>query len=432
MTSYAVTPLDQPVSARISVPGSKSITNRAMILAALADGSSTITGALASEDTQVMTEALQSLGYSIQVDNDGSVISVSGQSGQIPVHSAALNLANSGTSIRFLAALCSLGHGTFRLDGTDRMRERPQGPLLNGLRQLGVNASSASGNGCPPLIIETTGWTTGDCELDASASSQFISALLMAAPCSGRDVHIATNEAFRPLYVTITTQMMHQWGAMVDNPQNNIWHIQSGQRYKAMPVYPVEPDASSASYFFAAAALTGGSVVINQLHDNALQGDIRFATEILPRMGCTTVETAEGLKVTGPALTELQGIDVDMSLISDTSLTLAALALFANGPTRVRGIAHSRLQECDRINAVVTEARKLGAAVEEYEDGWQIWPSRSLHGATIETYNDHRVAMSFALAGLRIPGVKIVNPACTGKTFPGYWQTLETLYSPRR
>ncbi len=430
MTSYAVTPLDQPVSARISVPGSKSITNRAMILAALAHGSSTITGALASEDTQVMTEALQSLGYSIQVDNDGSVISVRGQSGQIPVHSAALNLANSGTSIRFLAALCSLGHGTFRLDGTDRMRERPQGPLLNGLRQLGVNASSASGNGCPPLIIETTGWTNGDCQLDASASSQFISALLMAAPCSGRNVHIATNEAFRPLYVTITTQMMHQWGVMVDNPQNNIWHIQSGQRYKAMPVYPVEPDASSASYFFAAAALTGGSVVINQLHDNALQGDIRFATEILPRMGCTTVETAEGLKVTGPALTELQGIDVDMSLISDTSLTLAALALFANGPTRVRGIAHSRLQECDRINAVVTEARKLGAAVEEYEDGWQIWPSRSLHGATIETYNDHRVAMSFALAGLRIPGVKIVNPACTGKTFPGYWQTLETLYSP--
>ncbi len=428
MSLYKVNPLEGSVNAVIRVPGSKSITNRALILGALANGSSTITGALESEDTQVMTEALRALGFSIDVDGSGA-ITVQGRGGVVPANTASLNLSNSGTSIRFLAALCSLGHGTYHLDGTARMRERPQGPLLNGLQQLGVHAFSPAGTGCPPLEIETTGWKHGECELDATASSQFISALLMAAPCAARSVQITANERFRPLYVEITTQMMRQWGINVTNTNGHTWRIENGQHYVPMPAYQVEPDASSASYFFAAAALTGGSVIVSQLHNHALQGDIRFATEILPAMGCTTVETAEGLRVTGPPTSCLHGIDVDMSLISDTSLTLAALAPFADGPTRVRGIAHSRLQECDRIHAAVTEVRKLGAVAEEYEDGWQIWPSDSLHGATIETYNDHRVAMSFALAGLRIPGVNILNPSCTAKTFPGYWQTLEQLCS---
>ncbi len=428
MSSYHVVPRNGPINSLVRVPGSKSITNRAMILAALANGTSTITGALASEDTQVMTEALGTLGYHIETNANGDTITIEGQSGSIPAATATLNLANSGTSIRFLAALCSLGSGRYYLDGTDRMRQRPQGPLLQGLQQLGVDAYAEVGNGCPPFVIQSTGWKNGKCLLDARASSQFISALLMAAPAAGREITIRASEEFRPLYVSITTDMMMQWGVKVVTPNAGTWCIPAGQQYSAMPGYHVEPDASAASYFFAAAALTGGTVTISGLTKAAMQGDIRFATEVLPSMGCTTEETAEGICVTGPAHGLLQGIDVDMSLISDTSLTLAALAPFASGPTRVRGIAHSRLQECDRIRAAVTEVRKLGARAEEYEDGWQIWPSESLHGAEIETYNDHRVAMSFGLAGLKVPGVTILNPACVGKTFPGYWQALEGLY----
>jgi 3-phosphoshikimate 1-carboxyvinyltransferase len=399
-----------------------------MILAALANGTSTITGALASDDTRVMTEALAALGYHIEVNANGDTITIDGLGGSIPATTATLNLANSGTSIRFLAALCSLGTGRYYLDGTDRMRQRPQGPLLQGLQQLGVNAFAEVGTGCPPIVIEGTGWKNGDCLLDARASSQFISALLMAAPAAGREVTIRTTEEFRPLYVSITTDMMTQWGVKVDTANGGTWSIPNGQHYSAMPGYHVEPDASAASYFVAAAALTGGTVTISGLTKAAMQGDIRFATEVLPRMGCTTEETAEGIRVTGPPRGLLQGIDVDMSLISDTSLTLAAIAPFAQGPTRIRGVAHSRLQECDRISAAVTEVRKLGAKAEEYDDGWQIWPAESPHGAEIETYNDHRVAMSFALAGLMLPGIMILNPGCVGKTFPGYWQALEALY----
>lgn len=430
MPSYpeklAIEPLVRPPHARIEVPGSKSITNRALILAALAEGRSTLLNALESEDTQVMVESLHRLGVPITtVDGEFTVEGTGGQIAEGPVE---LFLANSGTSIRFLTAFCALGKGCYRLDGVERMRQRPQGDLLAALRQMGLGATSENENGCPPLLIEGRGYLPGGrVALRAEASSQFLSALLMVAPYARNEMEIVVEGPVRPFYVQLTCQMMAQWGVKVETEQMRRFRVRKGLRYKPQEVYFVEPDASGASYFYAAAALTGGRVCVAGLHPKALQGDVRFATEVLAEMGCHVEDSSEGLCVQGPPPGGLKGIVRDMSAISDTALTLAAIAPFANSPTTITNIAHTRFQECDRIKAVCTELAKLGVRVQEHSDGYTIWPTLNLQPAEIETYGDHRVAMSFALIGLRVPGIVIRDPGCVAKTFPDYWQRLEQM-----
>ena len=446
--TVTIEPLTSRPDATITIPGSKSLTNRALILAALAEGDSTLRGALTSEDTRVMIESLQRLGFAVEADEAEATFHIVGQGGRIPARRADLFLANSGTSIRFLTALTALGHGSYRLDGVNRMRQRPQKELLDALTELGVSAVSERGDGCPPLRVEAVhGLPGGVIHLNAEASSQFLTALLMVAPYAAADVTIEIAGSLRPFYVEITRQMMAQWGVQSDyQPETRIpepslplalnqpyavrpltYHVAAGQRYAPQKEYRIEPDASSASYFFAAAAVTGGRVMVPGLGPNALQGDVRFATEVLAEMGCVVTHDSQGLSVVGPPEGRLHGIDRDMSGISDTSLTLAAIAPFADSPTTVRNIAHTRLQECDRIAAVCTELTRLGVQVDERPDGFTVYPARELTPCTIQTYGDHRVAMSFALVGLMTPGIKIAEPGCVAKTFPDFWQRLALL-----
>ncbi len=432
-SSLIVEPLKSVPDCTIAVPGSKSITNRAMVLAALAEGESTLVGALDSEDTRVMADCLSKLGFDVAANPVAETIRIVGRGGAISASQADLFLGNSGTSICFLTALTALGNGTFTLDGVERMRMRPQQELITALCELGVDIRSSNNEhpGCPPLLVKAKGnLKGGTVKLNATASSQFLTALLMAAPYAQTDLTIEIVGDLRPFYVEITTKMMRAWGVETSTLAAPMrFHTRCGQKYTAQASYQIEPDASSASYMFGAAAVTGGSITVSGLGANALQGDVRFATDVLVEMGCKVNCSDAGITVSGPADGRLKGVDRDMSAISDTSLTLAAIAPFADSPTTIRNIAHARKQECDRISAACTELAKLGVTVEEREDGLKIWPlnGKGILPTAIETYKDHRVAMSMALIGLKSPGVEILDPGCVVKTFPDYWQRLDLL-----
>jgi 3-phosphoshikimate 1-carboxyvinyltransferase len=421
-----------PLSATVTVPGSKSITNRALVLAALGSYSSScvLTGALRSEDTEVMIDCLALLGY--RVDCDWPIIRVRQQrTNLVPAQSADLFVANSGTTMRFLTALCAVGNGRYRLDGVSRMRERPIEDLLLALRKLGVSAKSENGNGCPPVIIESNGFFYGDyVEIKSNVSSQFLSALLMVAPvhASGDALAIRVEgPTVSEPYIAMTEDMLRHWGIpfLKKVERDEVWYLfemDAQAHYGQINNYAIEPDASAASYFWAAAAILGGRVTVSGLTDKSIQGDVKFV-DVLEQMGCRIEKCDAGITVHGRPL---RGIDVDMNAISDTVMTLGAVACFAVGPTRIRNVAHIRHKETDRIAALATEIRRLGAEVEEFADGLTIVP-RPLHGATVETYNDHRMAMSLALIGFKVPGVIIKNPACVAKTYPGFWEDLERL-----
>lgn len=411
-------------------PGSKSITNRALICAALAEGESTLTGALDSEDTRVMLDSLAKLGLAIEPDLEQQdpaqrQIRIRGFGGAIPAKQAELYIANSGTSVRFLTAMVAVGEGTFTLDGTARMRERPIADLLASLKALGVAAESQRGTGCPPVVVTARGLPGGTARVRGNVSSQFLSGLLMAAPYAREPLTIRVEgELVSKPYVEITLAVMRAFGVDVPSDED----LQSFEvplaKYQGRH-FAIEPDASAASYWFAAAAITGGTITVTGLDSNSLQGDTRFV-DVLQKMGCTVSESPQALTVTGG---KLRGIDIDMNEISDTVQTLAAVALFAAGPTRVRGVAHNRHKETDRIGNLAIELRKLGAQVDEHEDGLTIIPAplTTYQGASIATYDDHRMAMSLALAGLRIPGVVIENPKCVEKTYPEFFEDLERL-----
>lgn len=419
--AYEVTPVTGPVRGSIRPPGSKSLTNRALITAALANGTSRLTGVLDSEDTRVMVESLRRLGIAVEHDADACSMRVSGCSGKPTSSEADLWLENSGTSIRFLTALCALGDGQFRLDGISRMRERPIADLVDALNALGGEAACETDSGCPPVVVRAIGLDGGTTTVDGSLSSQFLSALLMASPCarSPVDIQVSGQLVSQP-YIDMTMGVMAQFGVTVGCPDPHLFRIPP-QQYQATD-YDIEPDASAASYFFAIAAITGGEITVQGLSSYALQGDVAFV-DALARMGCQVEYGDDSITVCGG---ELTGIAIDMNAVSDTAQTLAVVAAFASGPTRISNVAHNRHKETDRITAVVTELRRMGLHVDEHEDGMTIHPGE-LQPATIETYNDHRMAMSFALAGLRMPGVRIANPACTGKTYPGFWTDLEKL-----
>ncbi|MGQ9769648.1 MAG: 3-phosphoshikimate 1-carboxyvinyltransferase [Thermogutta sp.] len=419
---YIEIPLSGPVDAVVQPPGSKSITNRALICAALAEGSSLLTGALDSEDTQVMIRALQALGITVGHDPKERRIAVEGQAGRIPARQADLFLANSGTSLRFLTALCTLGNGVFRLDGTARMRERPIQELVDALNRLGAKVRTELGTGCPPVIVEAHGLPGGETEISGEISSQFLSGLLMAAPYTRRDVNlIVRGELVSKPYVEMTLAVMKAFDVEGQNEGFRRLAVRCGQKYRGR-TYAIEPDASAATYFFAAAAVTQGRITVTGLGQNSLQGDVHFV-DCLREMGCRVIVEDEQITVEGGAL---RGISVDMNAISDTVPTLGVVALFAKGPTLIRGVRHIRYKETDRIHALALELRRVGAQVEEFEDGLKIVPG-TYHGAEIHTYQDHRMAMSFAIAGLRIPGTKILDPGCTAKTYPGFFEDLAAI-----
>jgi 3-phosphoshikimate 1-carboxyvinyltransferase len=392
-----------------------------LITAALADGTTRLTGVLHSDDTRVMIESLTRLGIQVEQDIEACTIEVVGCGGRPPAESADLWLENSGTSIRFLTALCALGTGSFRLDGNERMQERPIRDLVEALVSLDVDVQCERGTHCPPVALNSTGLVGGKVTVAGNISSQYLSALLMTAPCAQQPLEIqVTGELVSQPYIDMTMGVMAQFGVSVDCSKTNVYRVEP-QSYRATS-YDIEPDASAASYFFAMAAITGGEVTVAGLSQYALQGDIHFV-EALEKMGCTIRYDDDSVTVTGG---ELHGIDIDMNAISDTAQTLAVVAIFAEGPTTIRNVAHLRHKETDRIAAVVTELRRMGVSATEFTDGLMIKPG-PIQPATIETYDDHRMAMSFALAGIKTEGIQIADPACTRKTYPHFFDDLEAL-----
>ncbi len=424
VAEYAEVPVaERPIDAVVELPGSKSYTNRALLIAALADGQSRLERALFSDDTRYMVSALRGLGIRIAVDAHESSLVVDGASGRVPVSTADLFIGNAGTAARFLTAYVALGSGEYRIDGISRMRERPIGPLLTALRQLGISAESEQGNDCPPVVVKSRGLRGGTVEIAGDLSSQFISALLMVAPCTpeGLEIQIRGELVSKP-YVDLTLSVMRAFGVSGNNDAFRRLVVPGGQSYHAR-TYPVEPDASGASYFLAAAAVTGGRVRVNALGRGSVQGDVRLAS-ILEQMGCQVTWGDDFVEVCGPAT--LRGIDVDLADLSDVAQTLAAIAPFASSPVRIRGVAHIRRKETDRIAAMTSQLRRLGATVAEHDDGWEIAPSE-LRGASLNTYDDHRMAMSLAVTALRVPGVRILDPSCVAKTFPDFFERFAKL-----
>lgn len=411
---------DGPVTARAVLPGSKSYTNRALPIAALAQGTSTIRGVLDSDDTRYMVTALQDLGIGVEADWTRSVVTVTGCDGHIPASDVELYLGNSGTSMRFLTALVALGRGRYRLDGNDRMRQRPLQPLIDGLRALGVDARSEPGSGCPPVVVGTDGLPGGTVSMRGDLSSQYFSALAMVSPYATSPLTIAVEgDLVSKPYLDLTASTMRAFGVELHHRDYHQFWTEPEARYRACD-YEVEPDASAASYFFALAAVTGGTVTVERLPWSSAQGDLRFV-DILERMGCDVERGETSITATGPE--QLAGVDVDMNEISDTVMTLAAIALFADGPVTIRNIGHIRHKETDRIAALATELGRLGISTEETEDSLTITPGMP-RPTVIETYDDHRMAMSFAIAGARAPGIQIAAPGCVAKTVPEYWDIL--------
>jgi 3-phosphoshikimate 1-carboxyvinyltransferase len=424
--SLAIMPVDHPPDADVTLPGSKSITNRALIIAALARGTTLLRDALFSDDTRYMQESLASLGIDVLSDPRESTFTIAGHGGTIPGAEASLFIGNSGTSARFLTALAALGNGTYHLDGIERMRQRPLAPLLQALNDLGCSAISDHGNGCPPITVRSTGLAGGEVEMAGDTSSQYFTALLMVAPVTPKGLTISViGDLVSKPYLDLTIQTMKDFGAQVSHDHYQRFVVPGGQHYDARK-YAIEPDASAASYFFALAAVTGGRVRVTNLCDSSVQGDVEFVN-VLEQMGCQVERSTDSIEVTGPE--RLRGIDVDMNAISDTMPTLSAIAPLASGPVTIRNVEHVRHKETDRIAAVVQELRRLGITVDERADGLTIHPGAPSPG-TVHTYDDHRMAMSFAILGTVSHGIVIDDPGCVAKTFPDYFERLEAAIQP--
>jgi len=410
-----------PIEATLTLPGSKSYTHRALMAAALATGDSVLVNALKAEDTELTAQALAQLGAGI--DWQGTTIQVTGRGGRWRRVAEPIYLGNSGTSMRFLTALVALGVGEYRLTGTERLCQRPLGELLDALGQVGVQAKSENGDGCPPVRV-TGGLTGGHARLSGSISSQYLSALLFIGPLapSGLEIEITGDLVSKP-YVDLTLEVLSDFGISYYRQGHQFFQLPGGQCYLPQN-YVIEADASSASYFWAAAALTRGRVTITNLSLESSQGDAAFP-HVLERLGCTLSESPQGLTLQGGPL---QGIAVDMATMPDLVPTLAVLAAFARGETVITGVAHLRHKESDRLAAVATELTKLGIEAKETADGLSIRGGEP-RGDVIETYNDHRIAMSFAVAGLKAPGMVITDPDCVAKSFPDFWKFFERLYA---
>jgi 3-phosphoshikimate 1-carboxyvinyltransferase len=422
----AVVPVERPLDATVVVPGSKSITNRALVCAALARGQSRLVGALFSDDTEAMVGCLRSLGIVVRTDEAAALIEVEGVAGSVPTGPASLDVRQSGTTARFVAPLVALGRGAYHIDAAAPMRRRPMGELFDSLAALGCEIDAEhdpEGRPVLPVTVLTGGVNGGRIDVRGDVSSQFLSGLLLASPYmhDGLDVAVTSELVSKP-YVDLTLDVMAAFGAPV---------VRDGYRsFRVAPTgyvgqsYRIEPDASAASYFFAAAAVVGGRVRVEGLTRRSRQGDVAFV-DALARMGATVHADDTGIEVTGTGA--LHGIEIDMGDCSDTAQTLAAVAVFADSPTRITGIGFIRAKETDRIAAVVTELARLGIRADEELDGLVIHPGPPQPGV-VRTYDDHRMAMSFAIVGLRAPGIEIADPGCVAKTFPGFWAVLDGLH----
>ena len=438
-----ITPIPHPINASVRVPGSKSLTNRALLIAALAEGKTTLQNALFSDDSHYFATALQKLGLDVDIDPEKLEMTVHGKGGEISASGAELFIGNAGTAARFLTAFLTLGEGEYILDGEPRMRERPIGDLVDALKPLGANIISPRSDNFsrpeseglkpllrgelqiyPPLQINASGLTGGKTKIAGNISSQYLSALLMTAPYAQNpvEIEIVTELNSKP-YIDMTLSIMHNFGVEIERDGYKSFYIEPNT-YSPITNYSIESDASAASYFFAAPAICGGTVRVENISRKSVQGDIDFL-DVLTEMGCTAEETDNSILVTHHS--SLKGVDVDMRHISDTAQTLAAIAPFASSPTRIRGIASARVKETDRVSAVCTELKRLGVKVEEYEDGMKIYPCENVQPASIKTYNDHRMAMAFSLIGLKAEGIKIENPSCVSKTFPNYFDVIDKL-----
>jgi 3-phosphoshikimate 1-carboxyvinyltransferase len=419
----AIEPLPGPVDATVVLPGSKSITNRAYVCAALADGESSLRHALRADDVRAMHDGLRALG--IEIRDDGGlddVVQVIGCAGRPPADVAIVDAHLSGTTSRFLLPVAALCAGTVRVDGSPPLRGRPMAPSIDALRALGVTVVDAGAPGHLPVDVSGGPVAGGEITISGDASSQFLSGLLLSAPAmrTGLTIHVDGNLVSQP-YVDMTVAVMAAFGVAVDRPDPRTWRVQP-QTYGGTE-YDVEPDASAASYALAIAAIVGGRIRVEGLGTASLQGDIAFA-DLLGRMGARVEWTDTSVTVHGTG--ELHGIEADLSHMSDTAQTLAVVAAFADSPTRLTGIGFIRRKETDRIGDVVTELRRAGVRAEEEPDGLVVHPA-PVRPAIIETYDDHRMARSFALLGLRTPGIRIADPGCVAKTFPGYWAMLDGL-----
>ncbi len=411
----------QRCNASVTLPGSKSYTHRALLLSALADGDSFLINPLRSEDTEHTVRGLKAFGVPITWKSNS--LRVCGRGGKFREGSLEIFTGSSGTSMRFLTALAALREGRTLLNGDERMKRRPVADLLAGLEALGVRAYSLEGTGCPPVMVESNGLDGGTAVIRADKSSQFLSALLMVAPYAQREVSVEVNGhlASRP-YVDMTLHAMQTFGVKVETKGCHSFYVRAGQRYIPRE-YQAEADATNASYFFSAAAVTRGKVRVENFGPALFQGDASFLA-VLESMGCKVIRGDGWEEVRGG---ELHGIEIDMNEMPDLVPTLAVTAAFAKGETVMKNIGHLRIKESDRLGTVARELIKMGIRVEEGKD-WLKVEGGEIHGAEIETYNDHRLAMSFAVAGLAVPGVKIRGERCVDKSFPGFWETLEKLY----
>jgi 3-phosphoshikimate 1-carboxyvinyltransferase len=413
-------PVSGPVEASLLAPPSKSVTQRALVLAALASGPSKLLAPLDAGDTRLLVRALGDLGIPVRMGEAAWV--VEGRGGEIPVGSARLDAGDAGTTARFLTALVALGRGRFVVDGSERMRSRPIGDLVEALRRLGVDAGCLGERDCPPVEVRAEGLRGGTAPVRGARSSQYLSALLLVSPrASGRVELRAEAPVVSGPYVRLTVSVMREFGVAPEEPEPFHYVVEAPRDYPGRE-FRVEGDYSSAGYYFAAAAITRGRVRVGNLDPDSAQAD-RGLLEALAGMGCRVDREPDGWQVKGR---ELAGFDLDASEMPDAAPTLAVLALFARGTSRLRGLSTLRIKESDRVAALARELGRMGAEVGEGPDSLEIRPGR-LRGAEVETYRDHRMAMSFALAGLRVPGVRILDPDCVAKSFPGFWDEFERL-----
>lgn len=425
MESLTLQPISK-VSGTVNLPGSKSVSNRALLLAALAKGQTRLTNLLDSDDIRHMLNALSKLGvdYQLSADKTECVVNGLGQAFNVSTVATELFLGNAGTAMRPLAAALCLGQGEFVLTGEPRMKERPIGHLVDALKQAGAQVEYLENENYPPLKIRGSGLKGGQVSIDGSISSQFLTAFLMAAPLASGDTQInIIGELVSKPYIDITLHIMAQFGVEVENNSYQNFVVKGGQQYQAPGNFLVEGDASSASYFLAAAAIKGGEIKVTGIGKNSIQGDIQFA-DALEKMGAQ-IEWGDDYILCRKA--ELNGIDMDYNHIPDAAMTIATTALFAKGTTAIRNVYNWRVKETDRLAAMATELRKVGAIVEEGEDYIIVEPVEKLTHAVIDTYDDHRMAMCFSLVALSDTPVTINDPKCTSKTFPDYFDKLAGL-----
>ncbi len=411
-------PISNPINGQIRIPGSKSLTNRAILIAALARGKSRLQGVLHSDDTKYMIQVWNKLGVKSELEKDDLL--VFGCNGDISICEEELYVGNAGTAARFMTAVLPLGKGEYVLTGNERMQQRPILDLIQSLNSLGVTVVDINGSGCPPVRVHASGLNGGTLTIPGDKSSQYVSALMMGAPYAKHETLInISGDLVSRTYVEMTRHVMAEFSVNCEWLDSQTLKIPSNQGYVGRS-YEIEGDASSASYFFGMAAITQGEIKVSGIKENSTQGDLGLLN-ILQQMGCSVIWGDKDVTVKGQ---RLKAVDVDMNTMSDVAPTLAVIALFAEGTTKIRNVGNMRIKECDRIKAVVTELRKLGAEVDEWEDGLSVTGIGDYRGAELGTYDDHRMAMSLTLAGLKISGVIIQDPACVSKTFPRFYDML--------